>query len=208
MNGAAGKAKFHSSVNPVPDLFARLAKDCSKPVPDPIFLSFLCDVYPANRDVHSVTRECLEIIANSGNSVNILTKGGSRAIKDFDLLAKDPRNKIGATLTFLDNAKSRHWEPKATLPDDRLHMLAAAKDAGIYTWASCEPVIEPSETLRIMYFAAPYVDEFRIGKWNHDQKAKEIDWKKFYNDAKNLMGQLGKKHMFKIDLLEAAGVKS
>ena len=208
MNGVEGKAKFHSSIGTAPDLFARIARDCRKKLPEPIFLCFLCDVYPANHDIHGITREVIKIIIDSGNAVNILTKGGTRAVKDFDLLARDPRNKIGATLTFLDNALSRHWEPLAALPDDRLQMLSAAKDAGITTWASVEPVIVPSESLRAMYFAAPFVDEFKIGKWNHDPRAKEIDWTKFYQDAKNLMEHLGKKHMFKVDLLEAAGVKS
>jgi len=183
-----------------------MSKDCAEKIPDPIFLCFLCDVYPANHDVHGLTRSILKIITDSGNAVNILTKGGTRAVKDFDLLVKDPRNKIGATLTFMDNDLSRKWEPKAALPDDRLQMLSRAKDAGISTWASIEPVISPKESLRAMYFAAPYVDEFKIGKWNHDPRAEEIDWGKFYQDAKNLMEHLGKKHMFKKDLLEAAGV--
>jgi len=206
MKGPEGKVKFHASVTAVPDLFARMSKDCAEKIPDPIFLCFLCDVYPANHDVHGLTRSILKIITDSGNAVNILTKGGTRAVKDFDLLVKDPRNKIGATLTFMDNDLSRKWEPKAALPDDRLQMLSRAKDAGISTWASIEPVISPKESLRAMYFAAPYVDEFKIGKWNHDPRAEEIDWGKFYQDAKNLMEHLGKKHMFKKDLLEAAGV--
>jgi DNA repair photolyase len=207
MAGPEGKEAFHASVVPVDRLFGRLSHDCQEFIGEPIFMSFLCDPYPANADVHGITRECIKIITESQNCVTLLTKGGTRAIKDFDLLVRDPRNKVGATLTFVDDALTRQWEPRAALFEDRLHMLSAAKDSGIETWVSVEPVIDPKESIRAMYFAAPYVDEYRIGKWNHDARAKAIDWPLFYRQASDLMNQLKKRHVFKIDLLEAAGVK-
>lgn len=203
--GPTGKIKFHASVTPVLDLFARLSKDCAQKIDEPIFLCFLCDLYCAANGLSGITREAIRIIIDSGNAVNILTKGGMRAVQDLDLLIKNPKNKLGATLTFANPDLSKHWEPKAALPDSRLQMLSAAKDHGIQTWASIEPVIVPSESLEIMRQAAPYVDQFKIGKWNHDPRASLIDWNGFYRDALHLMESLGKDYIFKVDLLKSAG---
>lgn len=196
---------FHAMMKAAPDLYWRLTKDCQEHHPDPIFLCFMCDLYPPNEVIRSITRDCLKIITGSGNAVNILTKGGSRAIHDFDLLAGDARNTVGATLTFVDDALSQEWEPRAAVFDDRLHMLAVAKDMGIKTWASIEPVIVPDESLDAIYYSAPYVDVFKVWKWNHDARAKEIDWREFYFNAKSMLDRLGKAHVFKHDLLKAAG---
>lgn len=206
------RSVFHAGVVPVPDLFARLSDNVQDYFSEDIFMCFICDAYPATENVREITRECLKIIMKSQNYVNILTKGGLRAVQDFDLLAQNKRNKLGATLTFVDPDLSREWEPRAALPDDRLSMLSQAKDAGIYTWVSAEPVIVPAQTLRAVFLAAPYVDEIRIGKLNHMPDIEvNIDWRKFYLDAKAMVEELQKTWKFKVyykrDLLAAAGVR-
>jgi len=166
---------------------------------EPIFLCFTCDPYCIDAP-EGITRRAIKIILESGNRVNILTKGGMRACKDFDLLSRDPGNKIGATLTFFHRDESLNWEPKASWPSDRISMLSHASVKGIETWASIEPVIFPSHSLLIMKAAIECVDEFKIGKWNHDRRANEIDWKRFANDAVELMEKHGKKYMLKAEL--------
>ena len=52
-----------------------------------IMLCFTCDPYPKNIDT-TVTRDVIKAIKDSGNYVCILTKGGLRARRDFDLLGK------------------------------------------------------------------------------------------------------------------------
>jgi len=91
------------------------------------------------------------------------------------------------------------------LPADRIESLRQAHEKGIRTWASCEPVIEPAETLMVIEAVAPYVDFFAIGKWNHDARAASIDWAKFKSDAVTLLDRLGKPYRLKNDLLKAAG---
>jgi len=51
-----------------------------------------------------------------------------------------------------------------------------------------------------MEIAMPYVDEFKIGKWNYDARAKQIDWRKFAEDAIAIMERHGKKYVLKEDL--------
>ena len=205
------REQWNRNVVPAPDLFVRIAKDCSEFIAEEIFMCFMTDAYPATDNVREITRECIRIIVESQNSVNILTKGGMRAVQDFDLLVKNPRNKIGATLTFSDDGYSREWEPRAALPGNRIEMLSAARDLGIKTWASIEPVIIPRQSLEMIRMAAPHCDEIKIGKLNHDPREKKIDWKLFYSDAKALVEFLQKTYRFKVyfkkDLLNAAGVK-
>lgn len=192
---------FHAHCDPAPDVLARLKADMKRVgvLSEPIFLCFTTDPYCVDAP-EGITRKAIEIILESGNRVNILTKGGTRACADFDLLASVPGNKIGATLTFFWRGSQREWEPKASTPNDRHVMLRKAHELGIETWASIEPVIFPEESILIMDAAIPYVDEFKIGRWNHDPQAKAIDWKGFANRARDLMEKHGKRYMFKAEL--------
>lgn len=45
-----------------------------------------------------------------------------------------------------------------------------------------------------------YVDFYKVGKWNHDDRAKEIDWADFAEKALALLQKLGKNYMIKKDL--------
>lgn len=193
---------FHSSVTPVPDVLERLKRDMMRvgQLTEPVFLCFSCDPYCIGADT-TITREAVKIILSHGNTVNILTKGGMHASRDFDLL-KGTASKVGATLTFYDGELSKTWEPNAALPWDRLYMLRAAKEVGIETWASVEPVIVPIESLMIMGAAMPYVDTFKLGKWNHDKRAATIDWGDFLERAVALCEANGKAYVIKQDLLK------
>lgn len=199
------REQFHATSIAAPDVLERLKKDMNRVgiLDEPIFLCFTCDPYCEDAP-KNVTRDAINIILASGNKVNILTKGGMRASRDFDLLATDPGNKIGATLTFSTARDSMYWEPKAEAPLNRLAMLREAKEKGLQTWASIEPVIDPQQSLEIMMWTMPYVDEFKIGKWNHDKRAKAIDWNEFALRAKKLMESGGKAYMFKKELHQAA----
>jgi DNA repair photolyase/transcriptional regulator with XRE-family HTH domain len=169
---------------------------------EPIHLMFGGDLYaPPSGDI-TLPQRVLELFRKHGHPFQVLTKGGLKAVQDFDLYGPDDR--FGVTLTFLDPEKSKQWEPGAALPEERIASLKAANENGIKTWASCEPVIEPEETLAVIKAAAPYVDFFWIGKWNHDERASAIDWLKFKRGAITLLENLGKPYGIKEDLKKAA----
>lgn len=165
-----------------------------------VFLCFTCDPYQPIDEQAKVTREIIQRLHFYEVGVNILTKGGSRSTRDFDLLVEDPKSRYGATLTFLDPAESIRWEPGAALPAERMDALRQAHARGIRTWASLEPVIDPAQSLELIRQAHDCVDEFKIGKWNHDPAASQIDWKKFAQQAVDLCGALRKKYYLKKDL--------
>ena len=165
-----------------------------------VFLCFTCDPYQPIDTEAKVTREIIQRLRLYDVSVNILTKGGPRSTRDFDLLAKDPKSQYGATLTFLDELPSKLWEPGASLPQDRIKALQEAHSLGIHTWASLEPVIDPVQSLQIIQATKDFVDEYKIGRWNHDPRADRIDWKTFGEEAVELCREFGKKYYVKKDL--------
>jgi DNA repair photolyase len=150
-----------------------------------------------------VTRKAIQILHRHGHKVHILTKGGSRALRDRDLLT--PGDAFGSTLTFLDAATSATWEPGAASPEDRIATLKVFHDAGIPTWASLEPVIDPDTALEIIRRTHAFVNLFKVGRWNYDKRANEIDWRKFAQDAVRLLESLGAKYLLKQDLKKFLG---
>lgn len=165
-----------------------------------IFLSFTHDPYLQIEMDLKITLQAIMMIQDAGCSANLLTKGGARSTRDFDLLSQDPGSKYGATLTFLDDSLSLLWEPGAALPHERILALQEAHSLGISTWASLEPVIDPAQSLQIIRETAEFVDEFKIGRWNHDSRANLIEWKAFGGEAVELCRKLGKKAYIKKDL--------
>ncbi len=198
------RAKFHASVMPRPNILKYLEQDLAEvgKLPEPIFLCFTCDPYHPGDTL--ITRQAIELILASGNAVNVLTKGGMRAERDFDLLVSNKRNRIGATLTFLHEGTSRQYEPGAAPPDQRMAMLNVAWNLGISTWVSMEPVIDMKASLRLIDLTSPYVDEFKVGRWNHSAEADKMDWPWFAQEAKKLLVHCGNKYVIKADLLKAA----
>ena len=79
------REKFHSCVEPRTNIVEEVRKQIEreKITGKLIHLCFTCDPYPTGYD-STPTREIIKILKDSGNHVQILTKGdGSR---DFDLL--------------------------------------------------------------------------------------------------------------------------
>ena len=169
-----------------------------------VFLCFTCDPYQPLEESEQVTRRAIQLLHNAGLGVIVLTKGGNRSGRDFSLLAERPDlSQYGATLTFISDADSSKWEPGAACPSHRLSMLKKAHDFGIPTWASLEPVIDPIQSLELIQVAAPFVDLFKVGKWNHDARANAIDWPAFGREAIALFESLKKPFYIKADLNKA-----
>jgi DNA repair photolyase len=158
-----------------------------------IFLCFTCDPYPAEIDT-TATREVIDAIKDSGNNVKILTKGGKRAERDFDLLGDG--DWFGVTLSGY-RATSDIQEPNAAIVGSRLDSIKRAYEKGIKTWVSCEPVFD---TCAIQNFIvnADYVDLFKIGKLNYAKS--NINWGEFGREVERLCKLYGRNYLIKEDL--------
>jgi DNA repair photolyase len=165
-----------------------------------ILLSFVGDPYCEAESTYRATRKALAVLASSRCSVAILTKGGVRCMDDLAVFQEwpDGRIKVGATLTFLSRSKSMEWEPGAASPGERLSVLDELHKQGVKTWASIEPVIDPSESLAVIKYSLSCVDAYKIGKLNHIKNS--TDWSAFGIAAVNLVRSAGRKLYVKDDL--------
>lgn len=159
-----------------------------------IMLCFTCDPYPAFIDT-SATREVIKAIKESGNHVQILTKGGNRALRDFDLL--DKNDKFGITLSG-DESK----ELNAAYQAERYDTLKTAHACGIETFVSFEPVFSP--TMVYEYIIYSYcIDFYKIGKLNHAPSS--INWREFGIECERLCKEHGVNYYIKEDLRAEMG---
>jgi len=183
-----------------------LEKELKASVPkEQVLLCFLCDPYPVHDIVPAITRQVIEIFMKYSCKIAILSKGGKRALRDLDLFKRyhAGRIKFGTTLTFFNDAERLKYEPNASTCQDRLETLEIIHDTGIKTFASIEPVIDATESLRVIAASLPHVDQYKIGKLNHDKTAKNTDWTKFLKNALLLTRPYGKEIYVKHDLREA-----
>ena len=192
---------FHANETPRVDILKKVTAEAPDHKDKEVLLCFTGDPYCISEMKYQITRQAIQILHAHGVAVNLLTKGGLRCMRDFDILMDRPElSKLGATLTFRNWEDSKKWEPQATAPSDRLQALYEAKLRGIRTWASMEPVIDTRQTLELIRESAEFVDHFKVGRWNHDKRANEIDWKKFASEVVELLESLGASYYIKKDL--------
>ena len=168
-----------------------------------ILLCFVTDPYTPSEEKTMITRKTIMALHEVGLNVIILTKGGERSIRDFDLLTD--KDAYATTLTCLDETESRKWEPNAALPYERIKALREAHNRGIETWVSFEPVINPLETIALLTMTHPFVGHYKVGTMNYHHHGKTIDWRNFGLQIKEIMDNLGVKYYFKKDLLKHMG---
>ena len=83
--------------------------------------------------------------------------------------------------------------------------MKRAKRMGFQTWVSLEPVIDPAEALVLIEAMHPYIDVWKVGRWNHDARAKSIDWAGFAVAALDLLEQVAARYYIKDELWKSAG---
>lgn len=157
-----------------------------------IQLVFIGDPYPAPPVDTTVTREVIKMLKQAGCHVQLLTKGGARAERDFDLL--DGEDWFGVTITRM---QIEGLEPNAASYAERITSLYNAHKAGIKTWVSLEPVYNPwlvCETIK----GCDYIDLYRIGKLNYHSSP--INWGEFGRQCERLAAQYGRNIYIKAEL--------
>ncbi len=184
--GVARKKRsvFHTNVQPRDNILGRLEADCKKLQGDfrDVLLCFMCDCYqPIENDI---TREALLILEKYNMKAQILTKGGLSAVRDFDILARNDWA-FGTSLSWINDKLRQKWEPNAATVKGRVNAIQIAKDRGIKTWVSVEPVIDPVNALLVMGALKPFVDLWKVGKINYHKEIEDgIDWSRFLEDVK------------------------
>jgi len=190
------------------DIVERFQKDVewlSNNLPDNdkrrVLFCFLSDPYQPLESRFHITRKCLTIAKKHGIKVDILTKGTfARVSKDFQLMLESGAH-LGVTLSFSTDKRRKEWEPKASTVSDRLRILKAAHDLGIFTWVSMEPVIDPTEALDVIDKAHEFVNFWKVGKLNHNKEVEDsVDWHRFYLDVRAKLKHYNANFYIKKDL--------
>ena len=200
------QADYYQAADPKKDVIAKLTQDVARLGEDTpeILLSFQGDVYqPAEMELR-LARQALTLFREHHLPFTVLTKGGTRAMRDFDILeGYNNSARFGTTLIFLEQVDANHYEPDAALIGDRIEAIEQAKQRGIPTWVSLEPVIDPEQALDIVKALHPIVDYWKIGKINHNHELeKGTDWKVFREQITALLESVGAKYYLKKSLTE------
>lgn len=178
--------EFHSHVEPRPGIVDATRKQIEreKIIGKTIHLCFTCDPYPTGYDA-STTREIIKVLKDSGNHIQILTKGSG--ISDFDLL--DQNDWYGITF---DGAGVRDMHFVAD--------LSLAHEQGIKTWISFEPVINEERVINFLdcITRKRIVDRVKIGKLNYHPSS--IDWKTFGIKIEKICQEIGVDYYIKDSL--------
>lgn len=193
------KEKFHSCVAPRENIIEETKRQIEREgiTGKLIHLCFTCDPYPKGFD-STPTREIIKIIKESGNHVQILTKNGADAMRDFDLL--DSGDWFGITYagyTLTTHGYDMNAEPNASGLNDRLYALYYAHEREINTWVSAEPVLDDEDVL-LAIKNCTYVDLWKIGKLNYHPS--DIDWGAFGRMAEAALQAAGKEYYIKESL--------
>ena len=179
------REQFHTNVAPREGIVEALRRQIEREgITDKlVHLCFTCDPYPTGYD-SMTTREIIQLLKETGNHVQILTKGdGSR---DFDLL--DEKDWYGVTIDgIMSDGVPR-----------RLQALADAAASGIKTWVSFEPVLDAQSVLVAINAVCGVVDKVKIGKLNYHPS--DINWAQFGRYAEALCKRLGVDYYIKDSL--------
>jgi len=181
-----------------PNVLELLAKEAPKcaGTNERVLLCFTCDPYQLLDLSECVTRKVIKILKQWKIPFQVLTKGGMRAARDFDLYEQG--DAFATTMTFVSEENSRRFEPHAAPPNLRIRAIEAAHGQGIETWVSLEPVINAKESLLIIHRLHNIVDHFKLGKLNYQKS--DIDWKEYAIKALELLNRYNKTYYIKNDL--------
>jgi len=188
--------EFHATSEPRDSIIERMATDLRrlKDRTKRLLLCFTTDPYQPHEE--GLTRRAIRLLNDHRQPFEVLTKGGTRAARDFDLYAEGD-GAFATTLLFTDDADRKEWEPNAAPVEDRVEAIKQAHALGIPTWVSVEPVIDPAQALELIRTLAPWVSEFRVGKLNHHAYAKTVDWRDFAGQALAALQESGRDYMVK-----------
>jgi len=119
-----------------------------------------------------------------------------KPVKDF---IKYERSEGLSIPHFEWNVKPRYtyrdgkYVTRCAPPSDRLAALKAFNAAGIFTWISLEPVLDPVRSLEVIDACHEFVSLFKVGKPNYIKTDGNIDWADFTRRCVDRCESLGKK---------------
>lgn len=179
------REQFHSYVEPRNNIVDETRKQLQRDKTlrgKLIHLCFTCDPYPRIDDT-TTTREIIRLLKEYGNHVQILTKSDGK--RDFDLLDENDWYGVSVSCNIL---MAGIKEPGASNPVWRMSCLKDAKEKGIGTWVSFEPILDTKVFFNYMKRYGEFIDKVKIGKLNYHPS--DINWAQFGREAEALCKEM------------------
>ncbi len=123
-----------------------LAAELKKKNRGSVWVSGVCDPYQPLEASYKMTRQCLEILAETGWPVIIQTRS-PLVLRDIDILKEMQQVEVGLSITTADEAVREIFEPHAPPIRERIEALGEIRQAGIKTYAMVAPLLPGAEGL-------------------------------------------------------------
>lgn len=157
-----------------------------------VLLCFTSDPLQPAEEKYRLTEQALKVIYENRLNSKILTKGRYSIVSEYFEIMKSCKTEFGITLSLSNEDTRKEIEPNAASIEERIQLLKEAKEIGIKTWVSMEPVIYRDQALSVIEKCHPFVDEWKVGKINHCKQFDfKQDWCKFKKDVVELFGCYG-----------------
>ena len=137
-----------------------------------VLLASVCDPYQPVELRYRLTRRCLELLAEFGWGIDILTRS-PLVLRDLDLLTATPGVSVGLTIPTDDDQVRRVLEPHAPPIPARIATLQKLRRAGLTPWVFIAPML-PMNPARLHELIAPYVGEVMMDPLNYRAQVRQI----------------------------------
>jgi DNA repair photolyase len=135
-------------------------------------LASVCDPYQPAELKYRLTRRCLELLAEFGWGIDILTRS-PLVTRDLDLLAAAPGVSVGLSIPTDDDRVRRVLEPHAPPIPARIGTLQKLRQAGLTPWVFIAPML-PMNPARLHELIAPYVGQVMMDPLNYRAQVRSI----------------------------------
>jgi DNA repair photolyase len=105
-----------------------------------VFTPLVADVYQSVERKLSITRACLEVLAERQVRAYLLTRS-TLVLRDIEVLARIPRATVGFSIPTDDDAVALAYEPHASRVSERLQALGLLRARGLTTMAVVQPIL-------------------------------------------------------------------
>ena len=126
---------------------------------------------------------CIDYAISQGVPCQILTKRADwldhPSVQNY--LSCKEMISVGFSLTGCDDMK-----PGASTNEQRIWAMQVLHDAGVPTWASIEPIIEPNKSLEMVAKTVTFCDHFKIGLLSGKKNYTPQDIRHFIKNVESL----------------------
>ena len=140
------------------DIVRQLSRELSALESQTIYMGMNTDPYQPCERAYEQTRQALELLAERGLSVCMLTKS-DLMVRDIDLFKKMKGSSVGISIAFQDERIRQLFEAKTPPNEERIEALKRFKQTGIETYALINPVMPFITNVELLIeMVAPYAD--------------------------------------------------